>query len=99
MKAQRYRISVVGFVDESWAEYFGGMTITAEPRGVTRLAGEVADQAALHGLLNRVRDLNLRLVSVQLLESDGATPVECRHCRLSRPAAGQDESADASFGR
>jgi hypothetical protein len=57
----------------------------AEPSGVTRLCGEVADQSALHGLLHRIRDLNLRLIAVQLLDSDGVTPIECRRCRVNKP--------------
>ncbi len=84
MKAQSYRVTILGFIDESWSTYFAGMTMTAEPTGVTRLSGEIADQSSLHGLLNKIRDLNLRLVSVQLLDSDGATPVECRHCQINK---------------
>ncbi len=82
MKTQRYQIVILGFIDESWSTYFTGMTVRAMPTEVTRLSGEVADQSALHGLLNRIRDLNLRLVSVQLLDDDGSTPVECRHCQM-----------------
>jgi hypothetical protein len=55
------------------------MVVATAPGGLTVLAGEVADQAALHGVLNRIRDLNLRLVAVQLLDGDGDTPAECRH--------------------
>jgi hypothetical protein len=80
MKAQRYQIIILNSLDKSWTTYFTGMTITTKTNGVTRLCGEIADQSALHGLLNKIRDLNLKLISIQLLDSDGATPVECRYC-------------------
>lgn len=91
MKTQRYQIVILGLIDESWSTYFSGMAMTAEPTGVTRLSGEIVDQSALHGLLNKIRDLNLRLISVQLLDTDGVTPVECRHCRMNRPLAGRNK--------
>jgi hypothetical protein len=83
METQRYQIVIAGLIDESWANYFSGLTFTAEPAGLTKLTGEIADQSALHGLLNRIRDLNLELVSVQLLASDGITPVGCRGCQMN----------------
>lgn len=86
MKAQSYQIIIQGLLDESWSAYLAGMTMIAEPAGVTRITGIVADQSALHGLLGRIRDLNLSLVSVQLLDSDDATPVECRQCRMNKPS-------------
>lgn len=91
MKAQRYQISLEGLIDRSWSAYFAGMAMAAEPPGVTRLSGELADRSALHGLLNRIADLNLEIISVQLLDEDGATPVECRHCPARRPWVGPDE--------
>jgi hypothetical protein len=99
MKAQRYQIKILGFIDERWSSYFAGMAVTVEATGVTRLRGEIADDSALHGLLNKIRDLNLRIVSVQLLDSDGATPVECRHCQMSQPADGQNKPETTPFGR
>ncbi|MHB1132183.1 MAG: hypothetical protein ACYC4L_07300 [Chloroflexota bacterium] len=83
MKEERYQIRLLGSVKASWSAYFDDLSLTAEPGGVTSLVGAVADQAALHGLLHRIRDLNLALLSVQLLEGD--TPVECRHCPLVQP--------------
>jgi len=62
----RYEIRVAGGLDPSWSAWFDGMEITTEPGGVTVIAGDV-DQAALHGLLVRVRDLALPLLSVQRL--------------------------------
>lgn len=61
---QFYEIRVEGHLDEVWSGWFEGLSLTRGPEGVTVLAGPVADQAALHGLLARVRDLGLVLVSV-----------------------------------
>ena len=64
----RYEIRVKGHLDARWAERFGGMTITLAENGETLLTGPVIDQAALHGLLKKVRDLGMPLVSVNPLE-------------------------------
>ena len=60
----RYEIRMKGHLDNRWADLFEGLTMTLEDNGETLLAGLVADQAALHGLLRKVRDLGLPLVSV-----------------------------------
>ncbi len=60
-----YQIRVRGYLDHSWSEWFAGLTITGLPGGETLLAGELVDQAALHGVLARVRDLGLPLLGVQ----------------------------------
>ena len=57
-------IRVKGHLDNRWGDWFDGLTITREDNGDTCLAGPVVDQAALHGLLRKVRDLGLPLVSV-----------------------------------
>ena len=59
-----YEIRIKGHLDARWADRFGGMTITLAENGETLLTGPVIDQAALHGLLRKVRDLGLPLVSV-----------------------------------
>ncbi len=61
---QRYEIRLRGHLDTRWASQFEGLTITLEEDGDTLLTGPVPDQAALHGLLKRVRDLGLPLISV-----------------------------------
>jgi hypothetical protein len=61
---QHYEIRLKGHLDSQWTEWFGGLTITLEEDGTTLLSGPVADQAALHGLLKKVRDLGLPLISV-----------------------------------
>ena len=65
---QCYEIRLKGHLDERWAEWFEGLTITLEEDGNTLLAGSVVDQAALHGLLKKVRDLGIPLVSVSPVE-------------------------------
>jgi hypothetical protein len=59
-----YRIRIKGHLGRQWADWFEGLTITLEDNGDTLLTGPVIDQAALHGLLKKVRDLGLPLVSV-----------------------------------
>jgi hypothetical protein len=62
-----YVIKVEGFLDKKWVDWFEGMEMSYEG-DVTVLRGPMADQAALHGLLARVRDLNLTLISVERVE-------------------------------
>ena len=64
MKALQFEIVVEGPLAPQWSDWFEGMTITPKPDGRTSLVGKVADQAALFGLLGKVRDLGLMLVSV-----------------------------------
>ena len=60
----RYEIRVKGHLDNRWAAWFEGMTLTRSSDGTTIIHGPVADQAALHGLLQKTRDLGLPLISV-----------------------------------
>ena len=59
-----YTIRVKGHLDERWSDWFDGLEITNLENGDAMLSGEIVDQAALHGVLARVRDLNLALVAV-----------------------------------
>ena len=59
-----YQIRVKGHLGSQWKDWFGGLTVTLEDNGETLLTGPVVDQAALHGLLRKVRDLGIPLVSV-----------------------------------
>lgn len=70
----RCEIRLKGHLDERWAGWFEGLTITCDDNGETRLTGLVVDQAALYGLLRKVRDLGLPLISVNRLEPDEADP-------------------------
>jgi len=63
-----YEIRIKGHVDNRWAGWFDGLNITLQDNGDTLLTGLVADQAALHGLLRKVRDLGMPLVSVNRIE-------------------------------
>jgi hypothetical protein len=68
-----YEIRVRGHLDAHWANQFEGLTITLEEDGNTLLTGPVIDQAALHGLLKKIRDLGLPLVSVSPVEPEPPT--------------------------
>lgn len=59
-----YHIRIKGHLGVQWADWFGGLTITLEENGDTLLAGPITDQAALYGLLKKVRDLGMPLISV-----------------------------------
>jgi hypothetical protein len=63
-----YEIRLKGHLDDRWAEWFDGLTITLEEDGDTLLTGPVVDQPALHGLLKKVRDLGIPLISISPLE-------------------------------
>jgi len=70
LAGQRYEIRLKGHLDESYADWFEGLTFTHESDGSTTLMGENMDQAALHGLLKRIRDLGLPLLSVNQLDAE-----------------------------
>jgi hypothetical protein len=68
-----YQIRIKGHLGRQWTDWFGGLTITLEEDGDTLLTGPVVDQAALHGLLKKVRDLGMPLVSVSPAEPSSPT--------------------------
>jgi hypothetical protein len=67
-----YQIRIKGHLGREWADWFEGLTITALDNGETLLIGPVVDQAALHGLLRKVRDVGLPLLSVVCVKPDQA---------------------------
>jgi hypothetical protein len=67
-----YEIRLKGHLGRQWSDWFGGLTITLEDNGDTVLTGPVEDQAALHGLLKKVRDLGTPLISVNHVRPDPA---------------------------
>jgi hypothetical protein len=71
----RYEIRLRGHLDARWAAWFDGLTLTTDDDGTTALRGVVADQAALHGLLQRLRDVGLPLISLTPLPDN---PLEGR---------------------
>lgn len=64
----QYQLRIVGHLDTSWTDWFEGMVVTQENDGTTSLCGPVVDQAALHGLLAKVRDIGATLIAVNFLE-------------------------------
>lgn len=66
-----YRIRVKGCLSHRWADWFGGLELIRLPNGETLLAGQLADQSALHGVLARIRDLNLELIALERIEPPG----------------------------
>ena len=69
-----YRLRVAEHLDDHWSAWFGDLTLTRESDGTTSLSGAVADQAELHGLLRKVRDLGVTLISLEVIDpSDEGT--------------------------
>jgi len=64
-----YQIRIKGHLSDQWTDWFEGLTITLEENGDTLLIGPVPDQAALFGLLRRVRDLGMQLISVNCIDT------------------------------
>lgn len=70
---QIYEIKIQGHLDTKWSEWFYGLTITHEPDGATTLSGALPDQIVLHSVLDRLRDMNLPLLSVNQIVSPEQT--------------------------
>ncbi|HLO32236.1 MAG TPA: hypothetical protein VK249_24010 [Anaerolineales bacterium] len=69
-----YQIRIKGELDSQWTDWFEGLTITLEEDGDTLLTGPVSDQAALHGLLKKVRDLGMPLISINQIQFNETHP-------------------------
>jgi hypothetical protein len=65
-----YQIRIQGQIDESWSDWLGGLTITPQPEGETLLAGPIVDQAALHGIMDRLYAINLSILSVAQVRNE-----------------------------
>ena len=63
-----YEIRIIGHLGTQWAEWFGNLTMTLEEDGTTILIGTVTDQAALHGIFKKIRDLGMPLLSVNCVD-------------------------------
>lgn len=70
----RYQIVLKEYVEPTWANWFGEMSVCYTEEGHTVITGELTDKPALHGLLDRIRDLNLTLISVTQIEPDTDNP-------------------------
>ncbi len=77
--AGRYQIRVQGHLAPRWAAWFGGMSLTAQDDGTTVIHGTVADQSALHGLLRKLSDIGLPLISVTPTAPDRPTTPRPTH--------------------
>ena len=77
-------VRIKGHLDDRWSDWFGGLTITLEDDGDTLLTGRVIDQAALHGLLKKVRDLGLPLLSVSPVEPGPPTTLGTGQADVSK---------------
>ena len=73
-----YQIRIEGHLGREWTDWFGGLILTLEDNGETLLTGPVVDQAALHGLLKKVRDLGMPLVSVNRVKSGYADALDVK---------------------
>lgn len=71
---QLYEIRISGHLDARWVAWFDGMTLTADEDGTTVVRGVLADQAALHGVLQKFRDAGLALISIVQLDTKRSTP-------------------------
>ena len=71
-----YRVHVRGHLDDHWSEWLGGLAVQRQADGTTILTGPVADQAALHGVIARIRDLGLPLLAVDLVADADDAGVE-----------------------
>jgi len=80
---QFYEIRIKGHLDDRWSEWFEGLTLTLEDNGNTLLTGPVVDQAALHGLLKKVRDLGMPLLSVCPVENGSSTTLRTGQADVS----------------
>jgi hypothetical protein len=84
-EAGRYEIRLEGHLDGRWSSWFDGLSLTRQDDGTTVIHGRVADQAALHGLLQKVRDIGLPLVSITCLEPDRPGVVPTTQPRQAPP--------------
>ncbi len=68
-----YQIQIQGQLDESWSDWLGGLTITPQPNGETLLVGSIVDQAALHGILDKLYAMNLPILSLMQVRDEQET--------------------------
>ena len=93
-----YQIRIMGHLGRQWADRFEELSITLEEDGTTLLTGPVADQAALHSILRRIRDLGIPLLSVNFVVAGASDPLEAkeRTDRLSHPYTETNDTTGAA---
>lgn len=94
--ALRVRIRVGALLDGGWSTWFEGLAISPLASGETSLHGVVADQASLHGLLSRIRDLGIPLVGLEVTDADGPA---ARKAQAGQPEAAEDVDEPRSSTR
>ena len=87
-----YRLRVAGHLDRHWSPWFGDLTLTQDEDGTTSLTGVVSDQAQLHGLLTKIRDLGVTLISVETLEPPRSMDDDASH--PTQEAAGERRTVE-----
>ena len=84
-----YHIRIEGHLDPHWSDWFGGLIVTLDHNGETLLSGPVVDQAALHAVLRKVRDLGMPLLSVTRVQPGQSERPDVNEPHRARPHAGQ----------
>jgi hypothetical protein len=74
MEQKNYQIRIKGHLDDQWSEWLGGLTFAQHPDGTTILTGKIVDRAALYGVLNKLEDMGLSLISVNEVEQESMPP-------------------------
>jgi hypothetical protein len=92
-----YRLRVAGHLDHHWSPWFGDLALTHEDDGTTSLTGVVCDQAELHGLLTKIRDLGVTLISLGVVDSQPTLVTPPAGCAGVIDLIGAGESADANL--
>ena len=93
-QAMVYQIRIKGHLGHEWTDWFGGLTLTLEDNGETLLTGPVIDQAALHGLLRKVRDLGVPLLSVSRVEPGQAEAPDVDETHQHRSKKRREKNED-----
>ena len=91
-----YLIRIQGHLRRQWTDWFGGVTITLEDNGDTLLTGPVVDQAALHGLLKKVRDLGMPLLLVNRVEPGQADATDAKQAMNDRIKTNLEETHEST---
>jgi hypothetical protein len=92
-----YRVCIIGHLDDRWSSWFGEFEIVAADDGTSTLTGPVADQAQLHGVLARLRDMGATLLSVRAIRAPEDGSATCQQAQVAAPADGGTATADVQL--